>query len=115
MQYLITTCSPLIFFSCSAKAFLAEKHQSSFGIASEVERVHRELAHKKPKECINEVVQACNQLPTMTGVFFEVAVPIKSEIFSVIPWNKMEQRWFGINRNGIFCMDKSSGEVHKNT
>ena len=47
----------------------------------------------------------------MKGVFFEVTIPVKSDIFVVIPWNKMESRWFGINKNGIFSMDKDSEEV----
>lgn len=76
-----------------------------------MEKVHRELAGKTAKECINEVVEAFQQLPTMKGIFFEVAVPVKSDIFSVIPWHKMKQRWFGINENGIFSIDRNTGEV----
>ena len=96
---------------CSPRAFLAEKHKNSFGITSEVEKVHREFAGKNPKECINEVVEAFQKLSTMRGVFFEVSVPVKSDIFSVIPWHKMEQRWFGMNENGVYGIDKNTGEV----
>ena len=53
----------------------------------------------------------CQQLATMKGVFFEISVPVKSDIFSFIPWNKMEQKWFGVNRNGIFSIDGNTGEV----
>jgi hypothetical protein len=90
---------------------LAEKHKNSFGIASDVEKFHREFAGKKAKDCINEVVEAFQKLSTMKGVFFEVSVPVKSDIFSVIPWNKMEHRWFGINANGVYSIDRNSGEV----
>lgn len=73
--------------------------------------MHRKLSGKSKQECINDVVDGCQQLPTMKCVFFEVAVPVKSEIFALIPWHKMEQRLFGINRNGIFSIDKNTGEV----
>lgn len=76
-----------------------------------MEKVHRELAGKKPNECINEVVEAFQKLSTMKGVFFEVSVPVKSDIFSVIPWHKMEQRWFGINENGVYGIDRNTGKV----
>ena len=95
----------------SAKIFLPEKHKNAFGIVSEVEKLHRELSEKTTQECINDVVQGCRQLATMKGVFFEVAVPVRSEIFSVIPWNKMEQQWFGVNKNGVFSVSRNTGEV----
>lgn len=76
-----------------------------------MERAHRNLAGKSTQDCINTVVDGCRKLPTMKGVFFEVKVPIKKELFAVIPRNKLEPRWFGVNQNGIFCMEKDSGEV----
>lgn len=97
--------------ACSAKTFLAERHRNSFGIVSEVEKCHRDLSGKSSLECINEVVMGSQQLATMKGVFFEISVPVKSDIFSIIPWNKMEQKWFGMNRNGIFSIDRNTGEV----
>lgn len=93
------------------RVFLAEKHKNSFGISSEVEKVHRELVGKKAKDCINDVVAGCQQLSTLEGVFFAVSVPVKRDIFSLIPWNKMEQTWFGINQNGIFSIKENTGEI----
>ncbi len=64
------------------------------------------------QQCINDVVDGCQKIPTLRGVFFEVAVPVKRDIMAVIPWNKMERRWFGINQNGVFSTDKDTGEVN---
>ena len=95
----------------SPRIFLPEEHKNSFGIASEVEKSHRELAGKMSQECINDVIEGCRKLSTMRGVFFEVSMPVKSEILAVIPWNKMEKKWFGVNKLGIFGIEKSTGEV----
>ena len=97
---------------CSAKTFLPETHKQRFGISSEVEKAHRELSGTFTiQECINRVVEGCERLSTMRGVFFEVSEPIKSDIMKVIPWNKLEGRWFGISINGIFSIDKETEGV----
>ena len=97
---------------CSAKIFLPETHKHSYGIINEVEKVHLEQSEQLTAEdCINDLIQGCEKLATMSGVFFEVAEPVKSDILKVIPWNKMERRWFGISTNGIFGIDKETEEV----
>ena len=58
----------------SAKNFLPERHCSSLGIASDVERVHREMDGRSARECINDVIDGCQKMLTFHGVFFEVAV-----------------------------------------
>ena len=92
--------------------FLPESHKQRFGISFDVERVHRELSGKFTiQECINQVIEGCEKLPTMRGVFFEVAEPKKSEILKFIPRNKMEGRWFGISQGGIFSINKETEAV----
>ena len=39
---------------------------------------------------------------------------MKSEILAVIPWNKMEQRMFGINQHGIVSVSRDTGKVRLN-
>lgn len=95
----------------SAKMFLPARLQNSFGIVSEVEKMYLGFEEKKVEDSINEVVAACQQLSTMKGVFFQVTVPVKTDILSLIPRKRMEQRWFGINHNGVFSIDINTGEV----
>jgi len=92
--------------------FLPESHKQKFGISFDVERSHRELSSKFTiQECINQVIEGCEKLPTMSGVFFEVAEPKKTEILKFIPRNKMENQWFGISQDGIFSIDKETEMV----
>ena len=95
----------------SPKMFLPEIHKHSFGIANEVEKTHRELGQMTTQDSINLIIEGCQKLSTMSGVFFEVAEPVKSDILKVIPWNKMERRWFGISHNGIHSVNKETEEV----
>ncbi len=92
--------------------FLPETHKSRFGIANDVEKAHKELSGMHTvQECINLVIEDCEKLPTICGVFFEVAEPIKGDFMKFIPRNKMEGRWFGISQNGIFSINKETEEV----
>lgn len=93
------------------KHFLPEKHQTAFGISTEVEKAYKDLSGKSVQDCIHMAVECCKKVLTFQGVFFEVAVPVKSDIMMVIPWHKMRQRLFGVNHHGIFSVDKETGKI----
>ncbi len=44
-----------------------------------------------------------------------VQVPVRREILAVIPWRKMEHRWFGINQHGICSVEQDTGKVTTHT
>ncbi|XP_064397866.1 uncharacterized protein LOC135344565 [Halichondria panicea] len=94
-----------------AKTFLPQKFHGSFGIVGEVERAHKELSGASTHECINDLIDSCQKLITHQGVFFDVTVPVRREILAVIPWRKMEHRWFGINQHGICSVEQDTGKV----